>query len=318
MVVPAYNALNVLPGCLAALRQQTRPPNEIIVVDDGSPDRTTQVAEEGGATVIRQAHQGPAAARNLGSAHAHGDIILFTDADCEPLPEWVAQMVAPLSDPQVSGVKGAYRTRQTSIVARLAQCEFEERYDLLERAGQIDFVDSYAAAFRAAALKDSGGFDPAFPSANNEDVELSYRLASRGCRLVFNRQAIVYHRHADSWRKYWRLKILRGYWRMIVYRRYPRKAWRDSYTPQLLKLQILLVYLSVLFASAAFFIPAAGIAAAILLGVLIFSALPFARKVRRAQPDLASWAIPFVVLRAVAFAIGVAGGLIGMIWARNG
>lgn len=318
VVVPAYNAVNVLPGCLSALQHQTCPPNEIIVVDDGSSDRTCQVAEECRATVIRQTHQGPAAARNLGIERAHGDVILFTDADCEPMTDWVEQMVAPFANPQIVGVKGAYRTRQREIIARLAQCEFEERYDLLERNSQIDFVDSYAAAFRAAALRDIGGFDPSFPYANNEDVDLSYRLASRGYKLVFNRQAIVYHHHPVTWLKYLRLKITRGYWRMIVYLHHPRKALSDSYTPQVLKIQTLLVYLIIFLLGFTVFAPFAVIAAAILFGVLFFSAFPFALKVGRSQSDIVVWAFPFVAMRALAFAIGVIGGLFGMVWVGRG
>jgi len=314
VVVPAYNAMNVLPGCLTALQHQTCPPDEIIVVDDGSMDRTAQVAEESGAIVVRQTHQGPAAARNLGVERARGDLILFTDADCEPMTDWVEQMIAPLSDPQIIGVKGAYRTRQRETIARLAQCEFEERYDLLERNRQIDFVDSYAAAFRAAALKDIGGFDPSFPYANNEDVDLSYRLASHGYKLVFNRQAIVYHHHPATWRKYVRLKITRGYWRMVVYRHHPRKALNDSYTPQVLKIQTLLVYPIIFFLGLTVIIPSAVIVAAILFCLLLFSALPFAIKVWRAQSDMMVWAFPFVVMRAWAFAMGVMGGVFGMIW----
>lgn len=318
VVVPAYNAMAVLPSCLTALRHQTRPPDEIIIVDDGSTDETSRIAERNGATVIRQGHQGPATARNLGIERARGDVILFTDADCEPMSDWVEQIMAPLSDPQVIGVKGAYRTRQPQVIARLAQCEFEERYDLLEQSCQIDFVDSYAAAFRASALQEIGGFDPSFPYANNEDVDLSYRLARRGGKLVFNRAAIVYHRHPDSWLKYLRLKITRGYWRMIVYRQHPRKALKDSYTPQLLKIQTLLVDLIFLLLGLTIFVPSAMIIAMVFLTFLFFSALPFALKARRWQSDMAMWAILFVMMRALAFGIGVIGGCIGAIWVRKG
>ncbi len=282
VVVPAYNAEGMLPGCLESLANQTivRSAYEIIVVDDGSTDRTADAAAEAGADrVLRCEHRGPAAARNAGIAQARGQIVLFTDADCEPVPDWLARMLRPLQVAEVSGVKGSYKTRQREVVARLAQCEFEERYDRLERLAVIDFVDSYAAAFRIAALREIGGFDPAFPRANNEDVDLSYRLAEHSHKLVFNRSAVVYHRHVASWCAYARLKARRGYWRMLVYRLHPQKAIHDSYTPQLLKAQVLLTYaiagLAVLSAAR----PALAWGAAAGLATLLLSAWPFTRSV---------------------------------------
>lgn len=312
VVIPAYNAAATLPDCLAALRSQTRLPDEVIVVDDGSQDGTASAVAAAGVRLLRQPHSGPAAARNLGIRNARGDVILFTDADCEPAPDWVEQMVQPLADPAVSGVKGTYRTRQREMVARLAQCEFAERYDLLEREPTIDFVDSHAAAFRAAALRQVGGFDPAFPQANNEDVDLSYRLAQAGHRLVFNRQASVYHRHPATWSSYLRLKLSRGYWRMLVYRLHPGKGVKDSYTPQVLKVQALLIYGGLAAATASLLWPLMAWVALGCAVALLVSAIPFVRHVRRLEPDLTLWAFPFAIARALALALGAAAGLVGM------
>jgi glycosyltransferase involved in cell wall biosynthesis len=316
VIVPAYNAAITLPACLEALRNQTLPPDEVIVVDDGSHDQTVQIARNFGVQVLEQAHQGPAVARNLGIDHARGDIILLTDADCEPMPTWIAEMLRPFDDPRVMGVKGSYRTHQREIVAQLVQCEFEERYDRLEQRETIDFIDTYSAAFRLAVLRKLGGFDPAFPQANNEDVELSYRLAHSGCRLMFNRQAIVYHRHPFTWRSYMIRKIKRGYWRMMVYKLYPDKAVRDSYTPQMLKVQIALIYLIVGLAVLAFiFLPLLwGVLAALIS--LWCSAIPFTRRARQQEKLPMIAALYFVFLRAVAFSIGVTCGMVGMIFFR--
>jgi len=314
IIIPAYNAAQTLPACLAALQSQTQPPGEIIVVDDGSQDQTAQVARAYGAQLLEQPHQGPAAARNLGIRQARGDIVLLTDADCEPVPTWVAEMMRPFADPRVVGVKGSYRTHQQERVARLAQCEFEERYDRLEQLATIDFIDTYAAAFRIAVLRERGGFDPAFP--HNEDVELSYRLARAGYRLMFNRQAVVYHRHPSTWRAYLRRKIKRGYWRMMAYRLHPGKAVRDSYTPQLLKAQIALIYLVLGLAGLAFVFPPLGWGAAAALIGLWLSAIPFVRRAVQQDNALVIAALVFIVVRALAFAIGVVGGTVGMFFFR--
>lgn len=312
VIIPAYNAATTLPACLQALLNQTQPPDEIIVVDDGSQDQTAQVARAYGAQTLEQSHRGPAAARNLGIAHARGELLLLTDADCEPAPGWVAEMSAPFCDPQISGVKGVYRTRQPEHIARLAQIEFEERYDLLEKAASIDFIDTYSAAFRASALQATGGFDPAFPLAVSEDAELSYRLVSAGYRLLFNSRAIVYHQHPRSWSAYLRRKIKFSYWRMIVYRQYPGKALRDSYTPQLLKFQVILAGLALGLAALTWFFPGSFWFSLLALAGLSLTALPFARRVARRDPPLTPLALPFILARSLAFVLGVTGGLAGM------
>jgi glycosyltransferase involved in cell wall biosynthesis len=316
VIVPALNAAQALPRCLKALASQSYPraEYEIIVVDDGSTDDTSRVAAQAGADhVLTCPHRGPAAARNAGIAQAQGEVILFTDADCEPEAGWLAEMLRPFDDPRVAGVKGSYKTRQTEVVARLAQCEFEERYDLLARLPAIDFIDTYAAAFRASVLRAIGGFDPAFPQANNEDVDLSYRLAEHGHRLIFNRGATVYHRHVAGWRAYARLKARRGYWRMMVYRLHPGKAVRDSYTPQVMKLQILLVYLAVVCAAGAFWRPLLAWGILLSLAGLVLSGWRFIKLVGRRDRGVAVWAPAFILVRALAFAVGSAAGVIGML-----
>jgi len=105
----------------------------VIVVDDGSTDETSGIAERHDVTLVRQPPRGAAAARNRGVAASEGEIVLFTDADCVPDTNWIAEMVRSFGDPEVVGAKGVYRTRQKEIVARFVQCEYEERYELMAR-----------------------------------------------------------------------------------------------------------------------------------------------------------------------------------------
>ena len=150
VIVPAYNSASSLPACLQALARQTLPPDEVIVVDDGSTDATVELARQAGAKVVVQAHSGPAAARNLGakSASPTTDLILFTDSDCEPSPDWVRLLTQPFADERVMGVKGAYLTRQKEWAARLVQQEYEAKYSRMGHQATIDFIDTYSAAYR--------------------------------------------------------------------------------------------------------------------------------------------------------------------------
>jgi len=81
VVIPAFNAADLLPAALGSLQQQTLEPAEVVVVDDGSTDGTAEVAEQYGAKVIQQNQAGPAAARNRGIVETSAPLIAFLDAD---------------------------------------------------------------------------------------------------------------------------------------------------------------------------------------------------------------------------------------------
>ncbi|HUS17333.1 MAG TPA: glycosyltransferase [Chloroflexia bacterium] len=314
VIIPAYQAARTLPATLAALRQQTYPADrvEVLVVDDGSTDATAAVAAAGGARVLTQANQGPATARNRGARAAHGTILLFTDADCVPTPNWIARMVAPFADPRVEGVKGAYRTHQRGLTARFAQVEFAERYGLQQRAPTIDVVDSYAAAFRRARFVAAGGYDERFWTASTEDTELSYRLAEGGARLVFAPDAIVYHTHPPTLARYLRVKFARGYWKLVVYRMYRGRALRDSYTPQLLKVQGLGALGVAALAPCALAWPPLRRPWALGLAALMASTAPFTAFAARRDLALAWVAPACVLLRGLAIGAGTAAAVLGL------
>jgi GT2 family glycosyltransferase len=238
VIVPVYNGSKTLPACLQALTRQTLPPDEIIVVDDGSTDDTADIAARFEMTVVRQENAGPAAARNCGAQIAQGHILLFTDADCRPTPDWVERMVAPFNDLTVAGAKGEYRTCQRELVARFVQQEYQDRYDRMAGQSQIDFVDTYSAAYRRSLFLAAGGFDVAFPTASVEDQEFSFRLAEQGYRLVYVPGACVYHQHNHTITEYARRKYWIGYWKTLVMRRHPAKLATDSHTPPILKAQM--------------------------------------------------------------------------------
>jgi cellulose synthase/poly-beta-1,6-N-acetylglucosamine synthase-like glycosyltransferase len=316
VVIPAYNATKTIGDGLQAFARQSfqAAEVEIIIVDDGSTDGTPEYVERYAATwgdeqprlrVIRQAHQGPAAARNLGAQAAQGEFLLFTDADCVPHVDWIKEMVAPFDSPDIAAVKGAYKTKQKSLVARFAQAEFEARYRQLAAAKYVDVVFSYSAGFRLEVFRTIGGFDTSFPVADNEDTDLSYRVATAGYRIKFNPAAIVYHQHPATLKQYLRKKQSRAYWRVMVYKRYPGKALRDSYTPQTLKLQIGSVVLGLAAMGLMPFVPMASYVAALAGGLFAVTALPFIWQLPREDPGLRVAAPFLLVCRAVVMASGL-------------
>lgn len=313
VIIPAYNAEDTIGHCLSALLNQSLPREayEIIVVDDGSTDGTRDVlGRYPGVRLIEQANQGPAAARNLGVREARGDIVLFTDADCEPTPDWIERLTVPFRDLEVAGAKGVYRTRQKEPVARFVQLEYEDKYARMARQDRIDFVDTYSAAYGRDVFLANGGFDPLFPTACVEDQEFSFRLARKGYRLVFVPQAVVYHRHDATLGEYWQRKFSIGYWKALLLRWHPERTVRDSHTPQVLKVQIGLVgLLGPFLLLALFWAPVRWIALAV-TALFVLTAVPFLLRVARRDAAVAVVAPFLLVLRALALGMGLAAGFL--------
>jgi glycosyltransferase involved in cell wall biosynthesis len=309
VVVPAYNAAPTLRACLdGLLRQELGEACEIILVDDGSTDATPEIAASYGprVRVVRQVHRGAAAARNSGIRAASGDIVLFTDADCEPAPGWAATLVRAIRA-GADGAKGVYRSRQRGIVSRFVQAEYESKYRRLAKFSRIDFIDTYAAAYRRDVLLAAGGFDESLPI--NEDQELSFRLAEQGCDLRFAPQAVVYHTHAATQRDYVRKKFLIGYWKVLVVRLHPARLSGDSHTPPGMRVQMALVAIAAMAVPASLagaFSSLARRALPACAAAFLATTLPLAWSLWRRDPALALATPWMMLLRSAGLTAGAA------------
>jgi len=210
-------------------------------------------------------------------------------------------MCAPFEDEQIAGVQGRYKTKQKGTVARFVQYEIEERYEIMSKKRYIDFIGSYSAAYRTDVFLEEGGFDESFQIASGEDPDLSYRLASKGHKMVFAPDAVVYHEHPASIVQYMKMKFYRAYWRVNLYRKNPEKTIKDTYTPQMLKLQIALFYLLV-------------ISLFLNLVVLLFvlTTLPLSWQIFKKDREVGLLTPIFVFLRSAAFGTGLIYGLLGL------
>src|SRR5512134_3029901 len=161
IIVPVRNGAQSLPACLEALLAQSLPRDryEVVVVDDGSTDPSAAIARASGVTCLSIPPAGPSAARNHGARHARGDLLLFTDADCAPAPDWAATLLAAFADREVAGAKGAYRTRERGLVPRFVQIEYLSKYARTARLSKIDAIDTNSAAYRREVFVANGGFD---------------------------------------------------------------------------------------------------------------------------------------------------------------
>jgi GT2 family glycosyltransferase len=209
IVVPHYHDLAALELCLTALTRQTYPPDryEIVVADNASPEGAEAVAAAIGArarlVVVPEKGAGPA--RNGGVAAATGEILAFTDCDCVPEPDWLAQGVAVLARADIAG--GA----MTVLVADPAQPTpteaFEQvfAFDNRRYVEQLGFTVTANLFCSAAVFAEVGGFKAGVP----EDLEWSTRATSQGFRLTYAAAAVVGHPARRTWAD------LTGKWRRL-------------------------------------------------------------------------------------------------------
>jgi glycosyltransferase involved in cell wall biosynthesis len=312
IIIPTFNGASRIGHCLDSLMAQVPGREvEILIVDDGSTDNIAEVVRRyPAARLISQKNAGPATARNRGAREAVGEIILFTDDDCVPMPDWLDAMLAPFHDPDVVGAKGVYRTHQKSIVARFVQVEYEDKYRLMKGLTSIDFIDTYSAGFVRERFLEMTGYDTSFPVACAEDVELSYRMSARGWTMKFAPSAIVFHTHPDTLSRYLKKKYKFAFWRVLAVRKNPSKGVKDSHTPQMMKLQLLfapaLLLAIVLDVTVR---PTVPFTALVLVGFLL-STVPFALRAFAKDPVVGLLSPFLLAARACAQVAGVLAGLI--------
>jgi GT2 family glycosyltransferase len=314
IIIPTYNGENrILYTLDAILKQETKKKYEILVINDGSKDNTESVVKkfadlhsENTIRIINQNNAGPAAARNNGAFKAEGDLLLFTDDDCIPEKDWIEKMITPFdNDKELIGAKGAYKSSQKQLTAKFVQIEYEHKYEKLKKYDTIDTIDTYSAAFRKDVFIEMGGYDVSFPVACAEDFEFSYRLSAKGYKMIFIRDAFVYHTHPDKFWWYMQKKYKFAYWRWLAIRKNPDKLKNDTHTPQDMKIMAILApvmsfsLLVPLYRSRLFIVPV------FFLVIFIITALDFQLYILRKNLFLSVLSPVYIFFRAWAQFLGI-------------
>ncbi len=219
VVVPVRNAENTIADCLESILKLEYPAAafEVVVAENASTDRTMTVLERYShrVRIVHEPRRGSSAARNAGVRQARGALVAFTDADCTVHPAWLAKLVPQLADASVGLVGG-------SVLAQ-RPCNRVERYGEVihdhERAitgTDPPYVLGGNCAARRETLQTVGGFDPAYP--RSQDSDLSFRLHRAGYRLVFERDAIAYHRNESTLPGLFREGFQHGFWSVRLFK----------------------------------------------------------------------------------------------------
>ncbi len=225
IIIPAYNEEKCIGKCLRSLLQLDYPREklEIIIIDDGSTDRTQSEAkkfEERGVRVFTQKNSGKGAALNRGIGLAKGEFIVTMDADSEVMPKTLKQLLAFFrKDGEVAAVTPAIKIKPSkNLLVELQRIEY---LMIIFSRKLLSFIDSVPVApgpfsmFRASVFREVGGFDE-----NNlvEDQEIALRLQKHNFRIRSSVKAEVFTEPPDNIKDLLRQRVrwqrggVRNYW----------------------------------------------------------------------------------------------------------
>lgn len=246
VIIPTYNRSSVLLKCLSALLDQTVPGTEyeILVVDDGSSDRTVDIVEEVRVAApvevycLRQNHKGPAAARNSAIRNAQGDVLLFIGDDILASPTLLTEHAQwhrthPEDNVAVLGyVTWSSEILLTPFMRFLSEhSDMQFAYGIIQDEKDISYQHFYTSniSLKRTFLLANGLFDEDFPDAGQEDIELGYRLERKGLRIVFNRKAVGYHLHPMDLESFCRKMEIIGFAAEIFNSKHPEVALNTAF-----------------------------------------------------------------------------------------
>lgn len=223
VVVPIYNGDVDLPALINCLSAQTYPKDrvEYLLVDNNSSDRTLALLKEAAVNspvTIRPLSenqiQSSYAARNTGIRAATSEIIAFTDADCQPQPQWLELLIQPFVNADVVLVAGEI----TALPGNTLLEQYAELHQTLSQKHTLThpfcaYGQTANLAIRRLAFEKAGLFRPYLTTGG--DADICWRILQQNIgRLEFVPQAIVQHHHRTTlkefqsqWRRYGRSNL---------------------------------------------------------------------------------------------------------------
>lgn len=247
VAVSTYRRAHLLPRLLRALEAQSleRDRFEVVVCDNGSDDATPHVLEDLRRkspltlrTVRADVNRGPAAGRELAWRAGRGSVVVFTDDDCQPEPDWLAEHLRSMRSAGPAVVVG--RT-----VPDPGQRHLLVDFARTQRVDDARFAQTCNVAYRREDLERVDGFDTGFTTPGGEDTDLALRVEHLGSRRVFAYGAVVCHDVRPTSLTASLRETLRWYDVPRLYAKHPaartetlhlRWFWKPSHPPVLLLL----------------------------------------------------------------------------------
>jgi GT2 family glycosyltransferase len=233
VVIPVLNGERTIKECLISLLKADYPSErrEILVVDNGSTDRTAEIVKNFPVRYLREERRGCSAARNTGIRASQGEIIASTDADCIVSQGWLRELVRAFEEEGVGGVAGevyAYppKTPAERYAARVRSLS-PQKY--LSRP-LLPFAAFPNLAFRREVFDRIGLLDETVTLGESTDFCTRF-LRGTGLKLKYVPNAVVFHRHRRTAWEFFKQQWTRGRGHAQLYIKYRREipwGWRQS------------------------------------------------------------------------------------------
>ena len=191
VVVGVRNMENTINSCIESLLALNYPNLEIIIVNDGSDDKTAEIVKQYPVKLFTTEKKGISHARNFGFQKSSGMFIAYTDADCTVTTDWISSMIKHFDDDKVALVGGVtYYQTDGSVSSIYRQIDFEKRYNRIVEK-EVNWAGGMNCIFRRKVLEEVGGFNPKW--VHGEDAEISFLIRRKGYKIIKENDAIVYH-----------------------------------------------------------------------------------------------------------------------------
>ncbi|MGF1478326.1 MAG: glycosyltransferase family 2 protein [Cyanophyceae cyanobacterium] len=286
VIIPVHNGGSSFRRCLNSLSQATPLPEEIIVVADGDTDGSAQLAQEFGARVIRKPiSEGPAKARNLGAKEATGEILYFVDADVEICADAIAQVKQAFTDSRLAALIGSYDDTPGEPNFLSQYKNLFHHYTHQQASLEASTFWGACGAIRRDVFLAVGGFDESYRRPCVEDIELGYRLRSKGYVIRLCKELQV--KHLKRWEPVSLLRAEFFYralpWTALILRLQEaqpdnfQRVMKDLNLKPSSRLSVVLTYLFLAASIGSFWQPLGIVPAATFLLVLVILNLPVYR-----------------------------------------
>jgi glycosyltransferase involved in cell wall biosynthesis len=223
VVVCCYNSEATIDKCLESLQKLDYPNYEVIVVNDGSTDKTEDIVKKYDFQLISIDNMGLGNARNVGLKAAKGEIVAYIDSDAFADEHWLKYIAAKFNNTDCAGAGGPNLAPPNN--GKISDCVANAPggpLHVLLSDDEAEHIPGCNMAFLKDSLRAVGGFDEKFNIAG-DDVDLCWRIQQCGMWLAFSPSALVWHYRRNSVRAYWKQQLEYGKVEAFLEKKWPQK-----------------------------------------------------------------------------------------------
>lgn len=232
IIIPVYND-PAFPACLASIKLLTGDLEyEVIIVENGQTDWVKPLVEQQGFRYLYEPVTGSYQARNTGIAASHGEILVFTDSDCEVAPNWLMEIDQVLANPTIAAVMGFSAGAPATRVAALEQIMYEANVAAFTQTQFLKRVDTRNLAVRRSVITRVGSFSEDLQYGG--DMEFGARMHAADFKIVYDPNMLVVHHNIKYFNGLLLKRVRQNYGNMRITQLHERE-FIETYFPHLLR-----------------------------------------------------------------------------------